>query len=136
MARVSPASHENPSRISRFASTIDGLYQGHLVDDEFEAIVERDLQTGQHRNPTGEDRWFTTAYFHLPEGLRGEAEEAGLVVEGLFGIEGPAANLPDLDTWLEDPVRREKLLAAVRRVEAAPDLLGVSPHLLIVGRRR
>ena len=121
--------------ISRFASTVDGLYQGLLADDEFEAIVERDLRTGQHRNPTGEARWFTTAYFHLPGELREEAEEAELVVDGLFGIEGPAGNLPDLDAWLEDPARRSKLLAAVRRVEAAPDLLGASPHLLVVGRR-
>ncbi|HEX5849894.1 MAG TPA: class I SAM-dependent methyltransferase [Rubrobacter sp.] len=132
---VRPGGMVLAASISRFASTIDGLYQGLLADDEFEAIVERDLRTGQHRNPTGEDRWFTTAYFHLPEGLRREAEEAELVVEGLFAIEGPAANLPDLDAWLEDPVRREKLLAAVRRVESAPDLIGVSPHLLIVGRR-
>jgi ubiquinone/menaquinone biosynthesis C-methylase UbiE len=121
--------------ISRFASTIDGLYQGLLADDEFEAIVERDVETGQHRNPTGRSRWFTTAYFHLPGELRKEAGEAGLRVEALVGIEGPASNLPDLDAWLEDPVRRAKLLAAVRRVEAVPDLLGASPHLLVVGRR-
>jgi hypothetical protein len=56
-------------------------------------------------------------------------------VEGLFGIEGPAENLPDLHAWLEDPARRAKLLAAVRRVEAVPDLLGASPHLLVVARR-
>lgn len=121
--------------ISRFASTIDGLYQGLLADDEFEAIVERDVETGQHRNPTGRSRWFTTAYFHLPGELREETTEAGLGVEALVGIEGPAGNLPDLDAWLEDPVRRAKLLAAVRRVEAVPDLLGASPHLLVVGRR-
>lgn len=121
--------------ISRFASTIDGLYQGLLADDEFEAIVERDLQTGQHRNPTGRPGWFTTAYFHLPGELREEAQDVGLGVEALVGIEGPAANLPDLGSWLEDPVRRAKLLAALRRVEAVPDLLGASPHLLVVGRR-
>jgi ubiquinone/menaquinone biosynthesis C-methylase UbiE len=121
--------------ISRFASTIDGLYGGLLADEEFEAIVERDVKTGQHRNPTGTPRWFTTAYFHLPGELREETMEAGFGVEAMVGIEGPAANLPDLDAWLEDPVRRAKLMAAVRRVEAAPDLLGVSPHLLVVGRR-
>ena len=121
--------------ISRFASTIEGLYQGLLADDGFEAIVERDVETGQHRNPSGRSRWFTTAYFHLPGELREETGEVGLRVEALVGIEGPAGNLPDLEAWLEDPVRRAKLLAAVRRVEAAPDLLGASPHLLVVGRR-
>ena len=36
---------------------------------------------------------------------------------------------------LADPARRERLLAAIRRVESvAPALLAASPHLLIVGR--
>jgi len=121
--------------ISRFASTIDGLFRGLLADDEFEAIVERDVREGQHRNPTRRTGWFTTAYFHLPGELLGEAREAGLAVEGLFGVEGPAWNMPDLDRWLEDPRRRAKLLAALRRVEAEPDLLSASAHLLLVGRR-
>jgi SAM-dependent methyltransferase len=121
--------------ISRFASTIDGLFNGFLADDEFEAIVERDLREGQHRNPSGRPGWFTTAYFHRPAEMKEEAGEAGLVVEGLFGIEGPAWVVRDLDAWLEDPARRAKLLDAVRRVEAKPELLGASAHLLLVGRR-
>ncbi len=121
--------------ISRFASTIDGLFGGFMADEEFEAIVERDLREGQHRNPAGRPGWFTTAYFHLPGELSEEAREAGLAVEGLFGIEGPAWTLPDLGAWLEDAARRAKLLASLRRVEAEPDLLGASAHLLLVGRR-
>lgn len=120
--------------ISRFASTIDGLFKSLLSDDAFEVIVERDVREGQHRNPTGKPEWFTTAYFHLPGELREEAQEAGLAVEGLFGIEGPAWTMPDLDAWLGDPVRRAKLLAALRRVETEPDLLGASAHLLLVCR--
>src|ERR687894_242448 len=94
--------------ISRFASTIDGLLRGFLLDPEFEAIVERDVREGQHRNPTERPEWFTTAYFHLPEELRGEVKEAGFVVEALVGIEGPAWAVPDLDAWLEAPRRRVK----------------------------
>ena len=121
--------------ISRFASTIDGVFNGFLADEEFEAIVERDIRDGQHRNPSQRPGWFTTAYFHRPAELREEAEEAGLVVEGLFGIEGPAWPMPDLDAWIEDPVRRAKLFAALRRVESESELLGASAHLLLVGRR-
>jgi ubiquinone/menaquinone biosynthesis C-methylase UbiE len=121
--------------ISRFASTIDGLLRGFLLDPGFEAIVERDVREGQHRNPTERPEWFTTAYFHLPEELRGEVKEAGFVVEALVGIEGPAWAVPDLDAWLEDPRRRAKLLAAIGRVEAQSSLVGASAHLLVVGRR-
>jgi SAM-dependent methyltransferase len=121
--------------ISRFASTIDGLLRGFLLDPEFEAIVEHDVQEGQHRNPTERPEWFTTAYFHLPEELRGEVKEAGYTVEALVGIEGPAWAVPDLDACLEVPRRRVKLLAAIGRVEAEPSLIGASAHLLVVGRR-
>ena len=121
--------------ISRFTSTIDGLFNGFLADEGFEAIVERDLREGQHRNPGERPGWFTTAYFHRPTELKEEAEEVGLVVDGLFGIEGPVWTMPDLGAWLEDPARRVKLLDAVRRVEAEPELLGASAHLILIGRR-
>jgi ubiquinone/menaquinone biosynthesis C-methylase UbiE len=120
--------------ISRFASTYDGLLRGFLEDPGFEVIVERDVREGQHRNPTGRLKWFTTAYFHLPEELRDEVIEAGFVVETLVGIEGPGWVLPDLDSWLKDPPRRSRLLEAVRRVEKEPSLLGASAHILLVGR--
>ena len=121
--------------ISRFASTYDGLLRGFLEDARFQEIVERDVREGQHRNPTGRPGWFTTAYFHLPEELRNEATEAGLSVEALVGIEGPAWILPDLDSWLEDPQRRSTLLETIRLVETEPSLLGASAHILIVGHR-
>ena len=121
--------------ISRFASTYDGLLRGYLKDPSFGEIVERDVREGQHRNPSGTPEWFTTAYFHLPEEVRDEVIEAGFEIEALVGIEGPAWVLPDLDTWLEDPAGRSKLLEAIRRVEAEPSLLGASAHILVVGRR-
>jgi SAM-dependent methyltransferase len=121
--------------ISRFASTIDGLFNGFLADEEFEAVVKRDLSDGQHRNPDERPEWFTTAYFHRPAELAEEAREEGLVVDGLLGIEGPAWALHDLEAWIEDPTRRAKLLNAVRRVEAEPELLGASAHLLLIGHR-
>ena len=60
--------------ISRFASTLDGLRLGLFDDDAFAQIAERDLRDGQHRNPTGNPRYFTTTYFHRPEELRTEVK--------------------------------------------------------------
>jgi SAM-dependent methyltransferase len=132
---VRPGGVVAAAAISRFASTYDGLLRGFLEDPRFEEIVERDVREGQHRNPTGRPDWFTTAYFHLPEELRYEVTEAGLNVEALVGIEGPAWVLPDLDSWLEDSLRRSRLLKAIRRVETEPSLLGASAHILVVSRR-
>jgi ubiquinone/menaquinone biosynthesis C-methylase UbiE len=133
---VRPGGVVATAAISRFASTYDGLLRGFLEDPTFEEIVERDVREGQHRNPTGRPDWFTTAYFHLPEELRDEVIEAGFKVEALVGIEGPAWVLPELDSWLEDPLRRARLLEAVRRVETEPSLLGATAHILVVCRRR
>jgi ubiquinone/menaquinone biosynthesis C-methylase UbiE len=121
--------------ISRFASTYDGLLRGHLAEPGFEEIVERDVREGQHRNPTGRPEWFTTAYLHLPEELAAEVADAGLRLHALLAVEGPGWVLPDLAEWLGDPARRRRLLAAIRRVEAAPSLLGASAHLLAVAHR-
>jgi hypothetical protein len=51
------------------------------------------------------------------------------------GRRGPGAVLPDVAERLADPARRERLLAAIRRVEAEPSLLGASSHLLAVAHR-
>ena len=121
--------------ISRFASTMDGLLRGYLDEPGFEAIVERDVRDGQHRNPAGRPEWFTTAYFHLPEELAQEVADAGLRLQALLAVEGPAWMLPDIQARLADPARRQRVLAAIRRVETAPSLLGASSHLLAVASR-
>jgi ubiquinone/menaquinone biosynthesis C-methylase UbiE len=121
--------------ISRFASTIDGLMRGFLDDEDFRAIVERDLRDGQHRNPTGRPEWFTTAYFHLPDEVGEEVTEAGLRLESVLAVEGIGGMLPDIAERLADPARQERMLRAVRRVEAEPSLLGASAHLLAIASR-
>lgn len=121
--------------ISRFASLLDGLVRGFLDDPAFAAIVERDLADGQHRNPGGRPEYFTTAFFHRPEDLRAEVEEAGLVVDALVGVEGPGWLLPDFDRrWADDRWRR-LMLQAARGVEHEPSAACLSAHLLAVARR-
>jgi SAM-dependent methyltransferase len=122
--------------ISRFASVMDGLLKGFVLDPEFERIVERDLVDGRHENPTRNPGWFTTAYFHLPDDLAGEVRGAGLELTAVAAIEGIGAWLSDVDEWLDDPERRASLLRTIARVETEPSLLGASPHLLAVGLKR
>lgn len=117
------------SAISRFASLLDGLQGGYLQKPAFWPIVERDLVDGQHRSP--DNAAFTTAFFHRVDELRAEVEEAGFVVDGMFGIEGPG--------WLirgawEDEETRANVLTVARVLEQEPTAIGVSSHLLVVGR--
>lgn len=121
--------------ISRFASLLDSLVRGFIDDPRFVPVLERDLKDGQHRNPTGDPNFFTTAFFHRPEELKEEVGEAGFSVIELAGIEGPAWLARDFEARWSDPVRRDHLLALCRAVEREPALLGLSPHLLIAARR-
>ena len=97
--------------ICRFASLLDGLYQGWLDDPDFRPIVDQDLADGQHRNPdpVGRPEFFTTTYFHTPDGLAGEIERAGFTGPAISGVEGPG--WPLRREWAPtasrgDPVRR------------------------------
>jgi SAM-dependent methyltransferase len=121
--------------ISRFASACDGIQEGSLRDAPFAAIVEHDLANGIHRNPTARPDWFTTAYFHRPEEIRAEIEEAGLLFDHLLAVEGPGWMSQDLDAWLDDDAARERLLHVLRRLETESSLIGASAHILAVARR-
>jgi SAM-dependent methyltransferase len=122
--------------ISRCASALDGLSRGLLGDPTFAAIVDRDLADGQHRNPTGSPDYFTTAYFHRPEELRLELTDAGFEVEGVYGVEGPAWILGDLDERLKDAASRHVVLQTARKLESEPSVIGMSAHFLAVGCKR
>jgi ubiquinone/menaquinone biosynthesis C-methylase UbiE len=121
--------------ISRFASLFDSLSSGFFSDPAFAPILARDLEDGQHRNSTGNPIYFTDAFFHKPGELSGEFLAAGFQVVEVTAIEGPGWLARDFDRLWNDPVQRERLLAAVRKVEHEPSLLGVTSHLMAIGRK-
>ena len=121
--------------ISRYASALDGLSSRAGVDPVFKRIRDQDLIDGQHRNPTRHPGYFTTAYFHRPEDLRAELEQAGFGEVSVLGVEGPAWLLPDFEERWKDEALRQDILDVARAVEAQPSMLGVSAHLLGLGRK-
>jgi len=121
--------------ISQFASLIDGLSRGFFRDAAFRAIVAQDLATGQHRNPTNEPAYFTTAHFHRPDELAAEVGSAGFANVRVLAIEGPAWSAALFrDAW-NDGTQRQSLMEFLSSIEAEPSLLGASAHLLAVARR-
>jgi hypothetical protein len=59
---------------------------------------------------------------------------AGLILDDLYGIEGPGWLLPDVTGRLADPRHRADLLQVARLLESEPWVLGISAHLLVVAR--
>ena len=121
--------------ITRFASTIAAMLEGLVDDETFTPIYEQDLRDGQHRNPTEDPNYFTTAYFHYPQELIDEVLETGFRFEALLAIEGPARITKDFAEHWQRPEIQERILRIVRRVEAEPTLWGVSAHIMAVGTK-
>ena len=118
--------------ISRFASLIDGLARGFFADAEFRKIVAADLETGQHRNPTNQTAYFTTAYFHRPEELAAEVHEASFADVQIFAVEGPVWSAAHLGEVWDDPVQRKSLMEFLALIEREPSAQGASAHLVAV----
>jgi ubiquinone/menaquinone biosynthesis C-methylase UbiE len=122
--------------ISHFASLFDSLSSGFFDDPAFAPILARDLEDGQHRNPTDNPIYFTDAYFHRPGELSREFLAAGFHVDAVVAIEGPGWLARDFDRLWNDPVQQERLLAAVRKVEREPSVLGASAHIMAIGQKQ
>jgi SAM-dependent methyltransferase len=121
--------------ISHFTSLLDSLSHGFFDDPAFAPILARDLEEGLHRNSTGNPLCFTDAFFHRPEELSAEFRTGDFQVVELLAIEGPGWLSRDFDRLWSDPHQRERLLAAVRKVETEPSVLGASSHIMCIARK-
>ena len=120
--------------ISRYASALDGLSR-KVLEPAFLRIRDQDLIDGQHRNPTDTLNFFTTAYFHRPEDLRAELEQAGFSEVEVMGVEGVAWMFADFESRWADEALRHDILIIARALEAEPSIVGASAHLLAIGRK-
>lgn len=121
--------------ISRYASALDGVARDLFADSSFAAIVQQDLEQGQHRNETDKWDYFTTAYFHRPDELRAEVVSVGFSCQAVLGLEGPGWILSNFDERWADPRKREDLLRVARALEREVSIVGLSAHLLAVGTK-
>ena len=118
--------------ISRYASVLDGFFRESVRDPEFVTIMQDDLKTGVHRNPTSKD-YFTTSYFHTHDEIRQELHEGSFSSIRSYAVEGFGWLLLNMGDFLGDASLRELLLDALRRTESEQSLVGLSAHLLTTG---
>lgn len=121
--------------INRYASLMGALLEGLLGDQDFAPIYERDIREGQHRNPTTNPDYFTTAFFHHPHELKDEVLGAGFKLEALLAVEGPFRIAKDFAEIWQNPEMQERILGLVRRLETEPTLWGVSTHIMAIGKK-
>ena len=121
--------------ISKFASLMDGFERKFILQEDFQKIVLNDLKTGQHRNPTNHEHYFTTSYFHEPNDLLIEHVEAGFEDLELLAIEGPLGLLGNIGEYLSNEDHLKILLEYSRKIEKETSLIGTSRHFKDIARK-
>ena len=121
--------------ISRFASALDGMISNVLGDSGFFQIVKDDLLDGKHHNSEKNPAYFTTAFFHRPDQIKTEIEEAGLNHEKTLAIEGPVWLLQNFEEQWSDQCKQERLLDIIRKMEEESSLLGASAHIMAIAHK-
>ena len=121
--------------ISKFTSALDGSNNGFIRDPAFMRIIKQDLKNGQHRNPRNVPEYFTTGFFHHPEELEKEIDQAGFKTVRVYALTGFAWLLHRLRQYWTAPVLRKRLLSILRELELEPSMMGVSDHLLATGKK-
>jgi SAM-dependent methyltransferase len=76
-----------------------------------------------------------TLYMHRPEELQNEVADAGFSQVEVLAVTGSYLRISDFNERLADPVSRQKLLEAMRSVEADPGIVGISNKLMAVAQR-
>ena len=116
--------------ISRYANIFEGFQKNLISDEEFIKILDENLLTGKH-NPK-DTPYFTTAFFHTPDLMKNELEQAGFTDITMVAVEG-FASIIDADSFLNDEIRKNLLLKYIRDTESIRDIFGVSSHFMAIG---
>lgn len=126
--------------ISKFSSTTWALStygKGNdlLDDDVYMNMIENELISGIHNRPEKYPYFIEQSYFHTPLELKSEIELIGLKTIQSYAIEGIIWFTPHLDEKWEDEKSRERLLKILKHTENDNEIMGMSPHFIVVSRK-
>jgi SAM-dependent methyltransferase len=121
--------------INHSASSIAALLNGFIHVPEMLQMCKDELMSGIHNPPKNMPGILPKAFFHPPQQLRDEREEAGLSYIDTYAVEGMV--------WLDknyfetrgDEKKKAALMELLKLTENDQALLGLSPHMMIAGRK-
>ena len=94
--------------------------------------MREEVITGECKNNPRMINTFTTAFFHLPEDIKGEIQESGLAFEKTIGILGTSWLVPELDHNWNNSEKRKRIMEIARLLENEPVL---GPRMMTVARK-
>jgi ubiquinone/menaquinone biosynthesis C-methylase UbiE len=120
--------------INHSASTLAALLNGFIHTPEIWEMCKAELTTGIHTAPKNMPGVLPSAYFHRPDELKAELEEAGFIYLNTYPVEGLV--------WLDknyfesraDNKKKQAMTELTKITENDPALLSLSPHMMIAGR--
>ena len=107
-----------------------------LDDPVFFNMIKSEMTIGDHIRPKEYPKFIAEAYFTTSEEMKSEIAEVGFVVDKTIAVEGCIWFTPHLQEKWTDEASRERLLDIVRMTETEPEMMGMSPHFLVVARKK
>lgn len=121
--------------INHSASTIAALLNGFIHAPEIFEMCKRELTTGIHTPPKNMPGVLPSAYFHRPDELNSELEEAGLTYLNTYAVEGMIWMDKNYFESRSDVNKKARMMELMQIIEKDKALLSLSPHMMIAGRK-
>lgn len=121
--------------INHTASTIAALLNGFIHAPAIFGMCVEELKSGIHTPPKNMPGVLPSAYFHRPEELKAEFEEAGLTYLDTYAVEGVIWMDKNYFETRSDSKKKEKIMELMKVTENDPGLLSISPHMMMAGRK-
>ncbi len=121
--------------INHSASSIAALLNGFIHAPGIYQMCKDELTTGQHNPPANMPGILPQAYFHRPQQLKDEFEEAGLTYINTYAVEGMIWMDKNYFESRGDEKKKAALMELLKVTENDEALLALSAHMMIVGRK-
>ena len=118
-----------------WALSVYGEKNDFIDDPVFFDMLKGEIMTGCHNRPKEYPRLIAKSYFTTASEMRGEISEAGFEVLKTHAVEGCAWLTPHLDEKWSDEACCNNLMNLVRMTESDEEMMGISPHFLVVARK-
>jgi len=121
--------------INHSASSIAALLNGFIHAPGIYQMCKDELTTGLHNPPENMPGILPQAYFHRPQELRDEVEEAGLTYLNTYAVEGMVWMDKNYFESRGDDKKKAALMELLKVTENDTSLLALSPHMMIAGKK-
>lgn len=128
------------SGISKYSSTTwalstYGTNNNYIEDSVFFDMLKSELTTGKHNRPKEYPNLIAEAYFSTPQEFEYELIDSGFSIINKYAVEGCIWFTPCLYEKWKNKQSRERLLGIIHLTENDNEIIGMSPHFLIIGTK-